>query len=59
MKSYLEENNLRHFTFSPNFGKPMKAIICYLPPDTHVEYISNNLEDIDFNVVNMRQMTAT
>jgi hypothetical protein len=31
MKSYLEKNNLHYFTFSPNYEKPIKAVICHLP----------------------------
>jgi hypothetical protein len=38
---------------------PIKAVIHHLLPDMPVEDISNNLEDLDFNVVNVRQMTAT
>jgi hypothetical protein len=32
MISYLEKNNLHYFTFSPNSEKPIKAVICHLPP---------------------------
>jgi hypothetical protein len=46
MKSYLETNNLRYFTFSPNSEKPIKAVIHHLPPDTQAEDISNSLEDL-------------
>jgi hypothetical protein len=31
MKSYQEKNNLHYYTFSPNFDKPIKAVIRYLP----------------------------
>jgi hypothetical protein len=30
--SYLEKNNLHYFNFSPNSEKPIKAVICHLPP---------------------------
>jgi hypothetical protein len=59
MKSYLEKNNVHYFTFSPNSEKPIKAVIHHIPLDTPVENISNSLEDLGFNVINMRQMTAT
>jgi hypothetical protein len=59
MKSYLEKNNLHYFTFSPNSKKPIKAIIHHLPPDMTTEDISNNLEDLGSNIINVRQMTAT
>jgi hypothetical protein len=58
MKSYLEKNNLHYFTFSPNSKKPIKAVICHLPPDMTAEDISNSLEDLGFNVINVRQMMA-
>jgi DNA replicative helicase MCM subunit Mcm2 (Cdc46/Mcm family) len=50
MKSYLEKHNLQYFTFSPNSEKPIKAVIRHLPPDS--------LEDMDFNVIYMRQLTT-
>jgi hypothetical protein len=59
MKSYLEKNNLHYSTFSPDSKKPIKAVICHLPPDTPAEDISNGLENLGFKVINMRQMMAT
>jgi hypothetical protein len=58
MKSYLEKYNLHYFTFSKNSEKPIKTVIHHLPPDTLMEVISNSLEDLGFNVINVRQMTA-
>jgi hypothetical protein len=52
-----ETNN--YFVVSPNSEKPMKAVIHHLPPDTPSEDISNYLEDLGFNVSNVRQLTAT
>jgi hypothetical protein len=45
MKSYLEKNDVHYFTFPPNSEKPIKALICHLPPDMQVEDISNIPED--------------
>jgi hypothetical protein len=59
MKSYLEKNNVHYFTFSPNSEKPIKAVICHLPPNMPAENISNSLENFGFNIVNMRQMMIT
>jgi hypothetical protein len=58
MQSYLAKNNLRYFTFSPNSEKPVKVVIRHLPPDTPAEDISNSLEILGFNVINVWQMTA-
>jgi hypothetical protein len=51
IKSYLEKHNLHYFTFSPNSEKLIKAVILYLPPDS--------LEDLGFNVINVRQLTTS
>jgi hypothetical protein len=59
MKCYLEKNNLRYSTFSPNSGKPIRAVIRQLLPDTPAENISNSLEDLGFNVINVKQMIVT
>jgi hypothetical protein len=59
MKSYLEKNNLHYSNFSPNFEKPIKAVIHNLPTDTPAEDTSNILENLGFNVINARQRTAT
>jgi hypothetical protein len=58
MKSYLEKSDLHYFAFSPNSEKPIKAVSCHLLPDRLVEDISNNLEDLGFNIIDVRQMTA-
>jgi hypothetical protein len=56
MKFYLEKNNLQYFTFSPPSEKPIKVVICHLPPHTPEEDICNSLEDLGFNVINVRQL---
>jgi hypothetical protein len=53
----VEKNNPHYFTFSPNSEKPIKAVIRHFPPDTSAD-ISNSLEDLGFNVINVRQTTA-
>jgi hypothetical protein len=54
----LEKHNLQYFTFSPNSEKPIKAVIRHIPPDMAAEDISNSLEDLRFNVINVRQLTT-
>jgi hypothetical protein len=56
MKSYLEKN-LHSFTCSPNSEKPIKTVIDPLPPHMPSEDISNSLDDFDFNVVSVMQLT--
>jgi hypothetical protein len=58
MKSYLEKNNHQYFTFSPNSEKPIKVVISHLPPATPAEDISNSLENLGFNIINVRQLTT-
>jgi hypothetical protein len=55
MKSYLKKNNLHYLTFTNS----EKTVIRHHPPDTQAKYISNNLEDLGFNVINVRHMMAT
>jgi hypothetical protein len=43
MKSCQEKNNLQYFTFSQNSEKPIKAVICHIPPDTPAEDVTNSL----------------
>jgi hypothetical protein len=59
MKSQLGKNNLYYFTFSPNYEKPTKRVIQRLPTDTLEENISNSLEALGFNHINVKNMTAT
>jgi predicted 3-demethylubiquinone-9 3-methyltransferase (glyoxalase superfamily) len=59
MKSYIEKNNLHYITFFPNSETPIKAVIRHLPPDTPAEDNSNSVEDLGFNVINVKQMTVT
>jgi hypothetical protein len=59
MKSYLEKNNLHYFTICPNSEKSIKAVICHLPADMVAEDISSSLEELCFNIIDLRQMMAT
>jgi hypothetical protein len=54
MKTYLEKSNLHYITFSPNSEKPVKAIICHLPPDMPMEDISSSLENLGFSGINVK-----
>jgi hypothetical protein len=55
---YLEKNILKYFIFFPNSGKPVEVVIRHFPPVMPAEDISNSLEDLSFNIISVRQMTA-
>jgi hypothetical protein len=57
MKSYLEKNNLRYSTCTPNSEKPIKAVIHHLHPEKPAD-ISKSLQNLGYNV-NVTQMIAT
>jgi hypothetical protein len=58
-KSYLENNNLAYFTYYPKYLKPIKAVIRHLPLNTPAEDISDGLVSLGFDVISVKQMTAT
>jgi hypothetical protein len=58
IKSSLDKMNILYFTFSLNSEKPIKPVICHLPPDTPAKDIPSSLEDLGFDVINLRQMTT-
>jgi hypothetical protein len=54
-----QDNNLAYFTFYPKSQKPMKAVTRHLPLNTSAEDISDGLVSLDFDVISVKQMTAT
>jgi hypothetical protein len=58
-KFYLENNNLAYFAIYPKFLKPIKAVIRHLPLNTPAEVISDGLVSLGFDVISVKQMTAT
>jgi hypothetical protein len=55
MKFQLKEINIHYFAFTQNSEKPIKAVIRHLLPDTPSEIISSSLDNLGFNVINIRQ----
>jgi hypothetical protein len=59
VRSYLENNNLAYFIFYPKSLKPTNAVIRHPPLNTPEEDISDGLVRLDFDVISVKQMTAT
>jgi hypothetical protein len=59
VKSHFESQNLSYYFFFPKSEKPIKALIRHLPFNTPAEEISDGLVGLDFDVVSVKQMTAT
>jgi hypothetical protein len=59
LPSHFESNNLPYFTFYPKSQKPIKAVIRHLPFTTPAEDISDRAVDLGFDVISVKQMSAT
>jgi hypothetical protein len=59
VRSHFKSQNLSYFSFFPNSEKPIKVVICHLPHNTAAEDISERLVSLGFNIVSIKQMTAT
>jgi hypothetical protein len=59
VKSHFDTNNLSYYSFYQKFGKPLKAVIRHLPQNTPAEDISDALVSLGFDVISVKQMTAT
>jgi hypothetical protein len=59
IKSHFDANNLSYYTFYPKVEKPMTAVVSHLPHNTPVEDISDGLVNLGFDVISVKQMTAT
>jgi hypothetical protein len=59
IKTFFDNSKLSYYTFFPKSEKPMTAVIRQLAIHTPGEDISNGLEDMGFNVVNVKHMTTT
>lgn len=58
IRTQFDKNKLSYFTFHPKGNKPIKFLIRHLPTDTPAEGICNGLQDLGFNVLSVKQMTA-
>jgi hypothetical protein len=59
VKSLFGANNLFYYSFYPKSEKPMKVVIRYLPQNPPREDISDGLVSLGFDVIRIKQMTAT
>jgi hypothetical protein len=57
--SHFDSQNLSYYSFFHKSEKPIKAVIRHLPLNTPAEDISVTLVSLDFDVVSVKQMTAT
>jgi hypothetical protein len=59
VKSHFTNHNLSYYSFFPKSQKPIKAVIRHLPPNTPAKDISEELENLGFEVISVKQMTTT
>jgi hypothetical protein len=59
VKFQFDPNNLSYYSFYPKSENPMKAVIRHLPHNTPAEDISDGLVSLGFDVISVKQMTAT
>jgi hypothetical protein len=59
IRSLFESNNLHYFTFCHKSQKPIKAVIWQLPVSSPAEDISDGLVNLVFDVISVKQMSAT
>jgi hypothetical protein len=59
VNSHFDTNNLSYYTFYPKSEKPMRAVIRHLLHITSAEDISDGLVSLGFDVISVKQMTAT
>jgi hypothetical protein len=59
VKSHFDTNNLSYYSFYPKSEKPLKAVIRHQPHNTPAEDIYDGLVSLGFDVISVKQMTAT
>jgi hypothetical protein len=59
VKSHFDAHNFAYYSFYPKSEKPMKAVIRHLPHNTPAEDISDGLVSLGFDIISVKQMTAT
>jgi hypothetical protein len=59
VKFYFDSQNLSYISCFSKSEKPIKAVIRHLPHNTAAEDIFDGLVSLGFDVVSIKQMTAT
>jgi hypothetical protein len=59
VRSHFDANNLFYCSFYPKSDEHIKAVIRHLPHNTAAEDISHGLVSFGFEVIRVKQMTAT
>jgi hypothetical protein len=49
LEKNFENNNQSYLKFYPKSKKPIKVVICHLPPNTPVEYMFDGLVSLGFD----------
>jgi hypothetical protein len=58
IQKFLTDKNLCFFTFYRKVDKLVKAVIRYLPGNMSAEEITVVLQEIDYDVISVKQMTV-
>jgi hypothetical protein len=58
IKSHFDAHNLSYYSY-PKSEKPMKVVIRHLPHNTPAEDIFDGLVSLGFDIISVKQMTAT
>jgi hypothetical protein len=59
VKSHFDSQNLCYYSIFPKSEKPIKVVLRHLPHDTPAEDISDRVVSLGFDVVSIKQTTAT
>jgi hypothetical protein len=59
VKAHFDSSNMFYFTFFPKSLKPVKAVIRHFPHNTPEEDLSDEVIDLKFYVIRVKQMSST
>lgn len=59
LQNIFREKRIGYFTFTPKFQKPLQIVIKRLPTHVTAQQLQEELQVLDFPVINVRQLTIT